>query len=55
MFVKRMLRLMGLLCVRKEKNLLKVWAKKTFIATNGWFKRCKTEENIVYKHMYGAE
>jgi hypothetical protein len=29
MFVKRMFQLMGLLCVNKQKNLLKLWANKS--------------------------
>jgi hypothetical protein len=31
MFVKRMLRLMGHLCVKKQKNLLKLWANKSAV------------------------
>jgi hypothetical protein len=29
MFVKRIFRLMGLLCVNKQKNLLKLWSNKS--------------------------
>jgi hypothetical protein len=29
--------------------------KEKFSAANGWFNRWKKQENIVYKHMHGAE
>jgi hypothetical protein len=40
---------------QKAKELAKTVGKETFSATNGWFKRWKTQQNIVYKRMYGAE
>jgi hypothetical protein len=46
---------MGLLCVKKEEQLAKTMGKETFSATDGWFNRWKKRENIVYKHMHGAD
>ena len=55
MFVKRMIRFMGLLCVKKRKNLLKLWAKKNSVQLMDGLGGGKKRENIMYKCMHGAE
>jgi hypothetical protein len=43
MFVKRMFPLIGLLCVNKQKNVLKLWAKKRSVKLMGGLKGGKTK------------
>jgi hypothetical protein len=43
MFVKRMLQLMGLFCAKKQKNLIKVWAKKSSVQLMGGLTGGKSE------------
>ena len=45
----------GLLMRQNAEELAKTMGKETFSATDGWFNRWKKRENIVYKHMQGAE
>jgi hypothetical protein len=42
--MKRMLRLMGLLCIKKQKNLQKLWAKKSSVQLMGGLTGGKSEK-----------
>jgi hypothetical protein len=46
---------MGLLCVKKQKNLLKLWANKRSVQIMGGLTGEKKREIIVYKRLHGAE
>jgi hypothetical protein len=46
---------MSLLCAKKQKNLLKLCAKKRAVQLMGGLTGGKKRQNIVYKRMHGAE
>jgi hypothetical protein len=46
---------MGLFYIKKQKNLLKLWAKKSSVQIMDGLTGGKKQENIVYKRMHGAE
>lgn len=45
----------GPLMQQKAESLAAEMGKKDFVATNGWFQRWKTRENIVYKKIHGEQ
>jgi hypothetical protein len=46
MFIKGMLRLMGILCIKKQKNLLKLCAKKRSVQLMGDLTGGKSERTL---------